>query len=886
MWANAQLSGSFGVSSAETMAQSASMDRVGRKLTLAKQKAQELARAQQQTLTTCHLVAVAMLHPGTVGELLLRETDLERFLRAAETSCESRHTNVERTFIKAHDLARSMGHQEPTVAHLVMAVLSDPASAGRRALERLDVDIQRLRSQIWNLEVGLKSQPAPAARHAQPAARQLAGPTLQPALRRPPVSGVTIPLFPPPPVESNEASRPRSTPPPRSPATNASASTEAAAPSNVAASTPETSRRAKHAALRVNHDKRPTEAISVIPVASPRAKRQDTRFDLDPKQFPILSQFGTNLTREAAANRLDPVHGRDDEIEKTLDVLAKRHGNSPCLIGPAGVGKTSVVRGLALRIAGLVRNERLDDRIVVEIPVSELLAGTGVRGALAQRCSALRKEVQQANGRVVVFFDEIHLLFVGDAADESAGEFKLALSRGEFPCIGATTPDDYRRSIETDPALARRFCAIEVEEPRAEDAFLILESCAKKLEEHHGIRYAESALALSISWSVRYLPGRMLPEKAIAIADLAGARARRRRTSQVDPEHIAEVVSEMANLPIERLLESDGDRMLALERLVGGRVVGHAAPIQRICQVLRRNAAGLGSDRPIGTFLLLGPTGVGKTETAKALAQTLFHSETAMTRLDMAEYSEPHAVARLIGAPPGYIGHDAGGQLTEAVRKRPYQVLLLDEIEKAHNDVLQAFLGVFDEGRLTDGRGRTIDFRNTIILMTSNLGSEHTQAAPRRRVGFAERDVPETVDTQTLVIAAARARLSPELYNRIDEVLVFGALNPADVREIARRLLAKLGQSLETRGVTLEVSEAAIDCLLAQGGYDLQLGARPMKRMIARLVEAPLAEMLLSGSLQSGMTVKVASDGQRLDLQPRSNVSAKRGHPSCAAPAN
>ncbi|HEY5957168.1 MAG TPA: ATP-dependent Clp protease ATP-binding subunit, partial [Polyangiaceae bacterium] len=473
------------------------------------------------------------------------------------------------------------------------------------------------------------------------------------------------------------------------------------------------------------------------------------------------------------------------------------------------------MRGLALRIASEVQKASLDDRVVVEIPVSELLAGTGVRGALAQRCSALRKEVKQANGRIVVFFDEIHLLFVGDAADESAGEFKLALSRGEFPCIGATTAEDYRRSIEADPALARRFSAIDVEEPRPEDSFLILESCAKKLEQHHGVKYAEAALALGISWSVRYLPSRMLPEKAISIADLAGARARRRGLSAVEPEHIAEVVAEMANLPVERLLESDTDRLLALERHVGERVVGHAAPIQKICNVLRRNAAGLGSDRPIGTFLLLGPTGVGKTETAKALAHALFHSETAMTRLDMAEYSEPHAVARLIGAPPGYIGHDAGGQLTEAVRKRPYQVLLLDEIEKAHNDVLQAFLGVFDEGRLTDGRGRTIDFRNVIILMTSNLGSEHTQTAQRRRVGFAERDLPESVDTHALVVASARSRLSPELYNRIDEVLVFEALTRGDVGQIARRLIARLGQSIEQRGVTLEVSDAALDCLLA-----------------------------------------------------------------------
>ncbi|HMA97759.1 MAG TPA: ATP-dependent Clp protease ATP-binding subunit, partial [Polyangiaceae bacterium] len=431
---------------------------------------------------------------------------------------------------------------------------------------------------------------------------------------------------------------------------------------------------------------------------------------------------------------------------------------------------------------------------------------------------------------------------------------------GEFPCIGATTAEDYRRSIENDPALARRFTAIEVEEPTPEDAYLVLSSNAKKLALHHGVRYDEEALALGISWSVRYLPGRSLPEKAISIADLAGARARRRGQSRITPKQIAEIVADMADIPVERLLETDGERMLALERLVGERVVGHEAAIQRICSVLRRNAAGLGAERPIGTFLLLGPTGVGKTETAKALARALFHSETAMTRLDMAEYSEAHAVAKLIGAPPGYIGHDAGGQLTEAVRKRPYQVVLLDEIEKAHQDVLQAFLGVFDEGRLTDSRGRTVDFRNTIILMTSNLGAEHTRAKPKRRVGFAGSDVPEESHINEAVIAAARAHLSPELYNRIDECLVFSALSRGEVTEIARRLLGGLACSLAARGIELRVADATLDHLVEQGGFDVCLGARPMKRTIARLLEAPLAERLLAGKIQRGSSVSVELD--------------------------
>jgi ATP-dependent Clp protease ATP-binding subunit ClpC len=363
----------------------------------------------------------------------------------------------------------------------------------------------------------------------------------------------------------------------------------------------------------------------------------------------------------------------------------------------------------------------------------------------------------------------------------------------------------------------------------------------------------------------------------VSITDLAGARARRRGHSEVTSSHIAEIVSSMANIPVERLLETDAQRMLSLERLVGERVVGHQPEVHRICSVLRRNAAGLGTDRPIGTFLLLGPTGVGKTETAKALAHALFHSETAMTRLDMAEYTESHAVARLIGAPPGYIGHDAGGQLTESVRKRPYQVLLLDEIEKAHNDVLQAFLAVFDEGRLTDGKGRTVDFRNTIILMTSNLGAEHTQAKPKRRVGFAGEGQNQPFDGEAAVLASARARLSPELYNRIDEFLVFAALSRSEVKEIARRLIGRLGQSLSDRGISISVAEPALEYLMEQGGFDLYLGARPMKRTIARLIEARLAERLLSGDVRRGSTVTIDTEGDALSIRVRDASSADEG---------
>jgi ATP-dependent Clp protease ATP-binding subunit ClpC len=468
---------------------------------------------------------------------------------------------------------------------------------------------------------------------------------------------------------------------------------------------------------------------------------------------------------------------------------------------------------------------------------------------------------------VVLFLDEIHRLFAGDGLDEIAADLRLALAKGELPCIGATTAGEYARHIDGDPTLARRFTPVEVDEPSREDAFLMLEEVAQRLSSHHGVGYSTEALALAVNWSVRYLPAKALPDKAISILDLGGARARRRALPEVTAEVVAEVVAELADLPVERLLETDGDRMLELERILGERVVGHQHALARIARILRRNAAGLGSRRPLGTFLLLGPTGVGKTETAKAVAEVLFGSEHAMTRCDLSEYAEPHSIARLIGAPPGYVGHEAGGQLSEAVRRRPYQVILLDEVEKAHRDVLMAFLSVFDEGHLTDGRGRRVDFTNTVILLTSNLGAEASGAVRRRRVGFGSGDQPVREELEQGVINAARDALAPELYNRIDEILVLSPLGRDEVREIAARLLAGLGKNLGLgRGIELGWDRKVLDLLLDQGGYDPSLGARPMKRTLARLVEAPLAELILRGQAERGKHVQLGVRGQELTL--------------------
>jgi ATP-dependent Clp protease ATP-binding subunit ClpC len=813
--------------------------------------AEELARRLGERASTAHLLAALVAEPSSTSELLReRRLAVDDVLRTARgLAGDELAEPIVSALTRAKEIAARMGTNLASAPHLLLALLGEPRAVARRTLETLGVDAARLRAQAMQVGLGLVGRRRPLGQKpgALPGVSAASSEPEPTAPQRRP-SAVPVPLFPPPKPVSRAEPVPLMQ------------SREVVTPA------PE-----PRSGLTI------TRVVAAAPAASPvAAVAAEQRFQLDPQRFPVLCELGKNLTLAAARGELDPVVGRDEVIEQTLDVLAKREGNSPCLVGVSGVGKTSVVRGLAQRIADGRDVQALDDRLVIQIPIGELVAGTAVRGALAGRIAQIRKEVLAARGRVVLFFDEIHQLFLGEAAEEIASELKLALARGELPCIGATTLEEFQKAIGNDAALARRFGLVEIDEPSREAAFLILEALRPRLEQHHRVRYERDALALGVAWSIRYLPGRALPDKAVSILDLAGARTRRRGKSEVSAEAVAEVVAELCDMPVARLLESDGDRMLRLEEILADRVVGHGAQIARVARILRRNAAGLGSRRPIGSFLLLGPTGVGKTETAKAIAEVLFHCESAMTRLDLSEFSEPHSVARLIGAPPGYVGHEAGGQLTEAVRRRPYQVILLDELEKAHPDVLTTFLGVFDEGRLTDGRGRLVDFTNTVILMTSNLGSEVVTQATKRRVGFGGGE-PVAEDLSEKIVLSARAALAPELYNRIDEVLVFSPLGRDDVREIARRLLAGVAAALMAqRGVALEYGAELIEHLLDAGGFEPSLGARPMKRTIARLLEAPLAERILRGDLPRGAVLFAGVEGGELeiDVLERANAPA------------
>jgi ATP-dependent Clp protease ATP-binding subunit ClpC len=602
-----------------------------------------------------------------------------------------------------------------------------------------------------------------------------------------------------------------------------------------------------------------------------------TAFDLDPERYPWLTSLGRNLTSMAAHGTLDPSVGRAAELEQLIDVLGKRRANNPCLVGDPGVGKTAIVEGLAVKLMrGDADVAPLRGKVIIELDMGRIVAGTSLRGSFSERMQGLKRDVLRSKGQVIVFIDEIHTLMgagaSGEGPQDAANELKTALARGDFPCIGSTTLDEFRKHIEQDPALERRFVKILVEEPSDEEAITILKGAAPLYGRHHQVMPTDDAIAAAVQLSSRFIHDKKLPAKALDLLDLALSRGRRSGLKEIGRDEVARVCADVARVPLERILAKDQQRFMAMEAELGKRVIGHEQVITKVAHTIRRNYAGFATHRPMGSFLLLGPSGVGKTELAKALADFLFGTEKALVRLDMSEYNEPHTVARLTGAPPGYVGHDEGGQLTEALRRRPHCVVLLDEIEKAHPDVLPILLQVLDEGRLTDSLGRTVTFRHAVLVMTSNLGAKELFSKPKH-VGFGlpgeavALTQKEAQQRDQAVLDAARKHFLPELWGRIEEKCVFSALTRDELQRIAALQLEQSARALmTTRSIQLRFEEPVLAFLVDQAVADAgnqNLGARPLRQTIQRFVETPVSEAILKGEVKDGTRIRLAvADGR------------------------
>ncbi len=635
----------------------------------------------------------------------------------------------------------------------------------------------------------------------------------------------------------------------------------------------------------------------------------------------VLDQFGRNLTQLARDHDLDPVIGRASEIERVMQVLSRRTKNNPVLIGEPGVGKTAIVEGLASQIVEGAVPDNLRDKHIYTLDLGALVAGSRYRGDFEERLKKVLKEIR-TRGDIVLFIDEIHTLVGAGAAEgaiDAASILKPMLARGELQTIGATTLEEYRKYLEKDSALERRFQPIQVEEPSIADTIRILEGLRSSYEEHHKVEFTEQALVNAANLADRYIADRFLPDKAIDLIDEAGSRMRLRRSNLpteikeldeqigkarsdkrdaiaaqqferaakmrdrereliaerkdaekvasedggvvsavIDEEEIAQVLAQWTGIPVHRLTEEETEKLLNMETELHKRIIGQSDGINAVSKAIRRTRAGLKDPkRPAGSFIFLGPSGVGKTETAKTLTEFLFGDESALIQIDMSEYMEKHAVSRLVGSPPGYVGYDEGGQLTEAVRRKPFSVVLFDEIEKAHPDVFNILLQILEDGRLTDSQGRSVDFKNTVIIMTSNLGTADLR---KSKIGFSETSDELNYDKmREKVMEALKLHFRPEFLNRIDEVIVFHELTLDEVKSIVDLLLVRVRTQLESQAVDLAITDEAKE-LLATKGYDPQLGARPLRRAIQRLLEDPLSEKVLFGEFPAGSTILVTVD--------------------------
>ena len=613
-----------------------------------------------------------------------------------------------------------------------------------------------------------------------------------------------------------------------------------------------------------------TDILAVFGTGSFKPRNQPTvqpKATVKHSETRILDQYSRDLTLLAASGSFDPVIGRDEEIRRSVQILSRRSKNNPVLIGEPGVGKTAVAEGIAAYIAGSDAPDSMAGKRLVALDLPALLAGTKYRGDFEERVKAVLKDVKKA-GDVILFIDEMHTMIGAGSAEgaiDAANILKPALGRGEVQIIGATTPEEYRRHIEKDAALERRFQPVKIAEPSRSDSLKMLGAVRQSLEKHHGVKISDAALTAAVDLSARYINDRFLPDKAIDLADEAAAHIRVSGGGLVTAEDIAAVVSLWTGIPVANLSADETKRLRNMESILHRRVIGQNEAVTAVSRAIRRGRVGLSDpNRPIGSFLFLGPTGVGKTELCRALAEAVFGESEAMIRLDMSEYMEKHAVSKLIGSPPGYVGYEDGGQLTERVRRKPWSVVLFDEIEKAHEDVWGILLQIMDDGRLTDSAGRVVSFRNTIIVMTSNVGAKSISDG-RPRMGFTPDGGDEAQLMRARINEELRRTFKPEFLNRIDETIVFRRLSRAEIRSIAERMLLTVAERFKALGMTLSVPDQVVD-FLAERGYDEKYGARPLRRAIRSMIEDKAAELMLTDSLGRGDTVQARIDGNKLIL--------------------